>query len=43
MIQKELAEGAGRNRLEAETENGAWITDIPHKLSWEEFQEKVLL
>ena len=48
MIQKELADEAGLNCLQQEMENGAWITAIPHhlngtELSWEEFQENILL
>ena len=48
LIQKELADEAGLNCLQQEMENGAWLTAIPHhlngtELSWEEFQENILL
>ena len=46
--QKELADGAGMNRLQRAAENGAWLTAIQHyldspELSWEEHQENLLL
>ena len=45
---KELADGAGLNRLRQATENGAWLTDITHHLnrceiSREEIQNNLLL
>ena len=41
-------DGAGLNCLQKATDNGAWLTDIPHclngtELSWEEFQDNLLL
>ena len=35
--QKELEDEAGLNRLRKETENGAWLTAIPHCLNGTEF------
>ena len=48
MIQKELVDGAGLNRLRRAMDNGAWFMAIPHRLngivlSWEEFQDNLLL
>ena len=45
---KDLADGAGLNRLRRSMENGVWITAIPHRLnvtelSWEEFEDNILL
>ena len=45
---KEMADGAVVNRLWRATDNGAWITVIPHclngmELSWKEIQENLLL
>ena len=47
-IRKDLADGAGLNRLRKTTENGDWLVSIPHRLngtnfSWEEFQNNILL
>ena len=43
-----MAYGEGLNRLPWATENGVWLTAIPHclngtELSWEEFQYNLLL
>ena len=48
LIWKELADGSGLNCLQRATENGAWLTAIPHhlngtELSWEEFHENIFL
>ena len=45
---KELADGSGLNRLRWATDNGVWLTAIPHclnstELLWEEFQDNILL
>ena len=45
---KDLVYGAGLNWLRRATDNGAWITDIPHQINcteflWEEFQYNILL
>ena len=48
MRRKDLADGAGLNQLHRATENGVWLTAIPHclnsrELSREEFQDNLLL
>ena len=45
---KELVGGQERNRLHRETRNGAWLSDVPHRLngmelSWEEFWDDICL
>ena len=45
---KDLADGSVQNRLQKATENGAWITEITHRInstefSWEEFQDNIPL
>ena len=47
-IQKELACGQERNRLQRETGNGAWLSAVTHRLndtelSWEEFRDNLHL
>ena len=37
---KDLAEGAGLNRLWRVTENGAWLTDIPQRLNGTELSRE---
>ena len=42
LIRKELAYGAGLNRLWQATKNGAWLTAIPHCLNGTDFsREKI--
>ena len=46
--QKDLAGGQERNHLHRATRNGAWLSDVPHRLngrelSQEEFRDNILL
>ena len=48
LIRKDIADGAGLNRLQQAMDNWAYLTAIPHRLngmelSWEEFQDNLLL